>query len=311
MTVRSRTVSLALTAMLALAAVSGCGEDDSRAEDPTPVNGGSSGAADPGQGADPSEDPTADDPASSDDPGTEQTTVPVYLLGDTPIGPRLFREFHRVGADDPLARAAAVVTSGDPIDPDYRSPFPAGGELAAVTYDGGELVVELPDASWTERPAGMSRQEARLAVQALVYTLQGVQQERAPMRTVLDGEPAMLLGVDSGSGMQQAPQLDVLAFVNVTAPEEGATVSGTVHAHGVASSFEATVPWQVRDASGTVVKKGFSTAEGWMDKLYPWETEIDLSGLAPGEYTFVAMTDDPSGGEGGGPTEDTKTIVVQ
>ena len=48
-----------------------------------------------------------------------------------------------------------------------------------------------------------------------------------------------------------------------------------------------------------------------MDKLYPWTAEVDVSGLAPGTYTFVAMTDDPSGGEGAGPTEDTKTIVVQ
>ena len=48
-----------------------------------------------------------------------------------------------------------------------------------------------------------------------------------------------------------------------------------------------------------------------MDKLYPWETEVDVSDLEPGTYTFVALTDDPSGGaEGGGPTEDSKTIVV-
>ncbi len=55
---------------------------------------------------------------------------------------------------------------------------------------------------------------------------------------------------------------------------------------------------------------GFSTAEGWMDKLYPWQTEVDVSSLEPGEYTFVASTDDPSDGEGAGPTEDSKTIVV-
>ena len=65
------------------------------------------------------------------------------------------------------------------------------------------------------------------------------------------------------------------------------------------------------DADGKVVKKGSAAAKGWMDKLYPWETAVDVSGLQPGEYTFVAMTDDPSGGEGGGPTEDTKTIIVQ
>ena len=36
-----------------------------------------------------------------------------------------------------------------------------------------------------------------------------------------------------------------------------------------------------------------------------------MSSLAPGTYSFVAMTDDASGGEGGGPTEDSKTIIVE
>ena len=63
----------------------------------------------------------------------------------------------------------------------------------------------------------------------------------------------------------------------MTAPEQGATVSGTFTASGVSSSFEATTPWQIRDASGAVVLDGFSTAEGWLDKLYPWQTEVDVS----------------------------------
>ena len=87
-------------------------------------------------------------------------------------------------------------------------------------------------------------------------------------------------------------------------------MSGSFTADGVASSFEATVPWEIRQGD-EVVKKGFTTAEGWMDKLYPWEAEVDVSGLAPGEYTFVALTDDPSGGEGFGPSEDSKTITVR
>jgi len=70
------------------------------------------------------------------------------------------------------------------------------------------------------------------------------------------------------------------------------------------------VPWEVRDGSGKKVLDGFATAEGWGDRLYPWESQVDVSGLSPGTYTFVAMTDDPSGGEGAGPTEDTKTIII-
>ena len=40
------------------------------------------------------------------------------------------------------------------------------------------------------------------------------------------------------------------------------------------------------------------------------ELGIDISGLDAGSYTFVASTDDPSGGEGGGPTVDTKDFTV-
>ena len=51
---------------------------------------------------------------------------------------------------------------------------------------------------------------------------------------------------------------------------------------------------------------------GWIERLYPWEVEVDVSGLPFGHYTFVALTDDPSGGtEGFGPASDTRTIIVR
>ena len=37
---------------------------------------------------------------------------------------------------------------------------------------------------------------------------------------------------------------------------------------------------------------------------------IDVSDLAPGDYTLRVQTDDPSGGEGPGPFEDTRTFTV-
>ncbi len=162
-----------------------------------------------------------------------------------------------------------------------------------------------------KRPAGMSRAEARIAVQSLVYTLQGVVQARAKLVAYSpDGEPTSLLGIDTSKGLKNAPQLAVLSLINVTTPEEGATVSGSFTATGVGSSFEATIPWEVRQGD-EVVQQGFTTAEGWMGKLFPWQAEVDVSELAPGEYTFAALTDDPSGGEGFGPSEDTKTITVE
>lgn len=305
MTARKRFTSALAAGALALA-LAGCGDDD-----PSPV-ADDTGKDEPKASQTPSGDasePT--EPVESSGPPADTTTVPVYFVGDTPQGPRLFREFRRVEVDNPLDEAAALLTAGDTADPDYRTLFP-GGQLKSVSYveNAGVFVVELVDGEWEKRGQGMSAAAARLAVQQLVYTVQGVQQKRAPVVVRLDGSPTTLFGIDTSDGVSAAPQLDVLGLVNISTPEQAQEVSGTFVADGVASSFEATVPWQIRQGD-QVVKEGFATANGWVDKLYPWKTEVDVSDLEPGEYTFVAMTDDPSGGEGGGPTEDTKTIIVR
>jgi len=294
---RTRVAALALTAALGTV-LTGCGSDDGS---DTPV------ATDP---ADSSTTPAETELDSETGASEDEVTVPVYFVGDTPQGPRLFREFRTVPADNPLEEAAALMAAGEALDPDYRTAYPDGA-FASVEYADGGFRVVLPDDTWTTTSGLDSSEEAPLAVQQLVYTLQGVQQERVPVTVFVGDSPVTLFGVDTAAGVQAEPQLDVLGLVSITAPEEGATVSGTFTASGVASSFEATVPWEVRQGD-EVVLDGFATAEGWMDKLYPWEAEVDVSGLEPGEYTFVARTDDPSGGaEGAGPHEDSKTITVE
>ncbi|PWN01681.1 hypothetical protein DJ010_16710 [Nocardioides silvaticus] len=297
---------LALTAALTALVLSGCGDDEKEpttADDPA-----SSPAAETSDASSPTE-PTAtvtEEPTESGTTAASTVTVPIFFVADSPQGPRLFSELRAVEDDNPLEEAVAVMTAGDTADPDYRTLFP-GGTFESIEYDGGRFVVTTADDAWSSRASGMTKADAELAVQQLVYTLQGVQGEEAPVVV----EPAgTLFGVDA-TEVGKADELSTRGLVNVTAPAEGETVSGSFTASGAASSFEATVPWQVRDESGKVVVEGFATAEGWIDHLWPWESEVDVSGLAPGTYTFVAMTDDPSDGEGFGPTEDTKTIVVE
>ena len=238
-------------------------------------------------------------------------TVPVYFVGDTPQGPRLFREFRAVPADNPLMEATALMLAGDTLDPDYRTLWPQV-EISDVSATDGLLLVQIPSDGFTERPDGMSKQAANLALQQLVYTLQGVQQERVPVVIKRGGSDFRLFGLPSDTEFSAADPIDVLALVNITAPEQGAVVAGdTLEASGVASSFEANVPWEI-SLGDDVLLDGFATAEGWMDKLYPWETSIDISSLEPGTYRFTARTDDPSGGaEGSGPHEDSKEFTVR
>jgi len=299
MSSRTRLAALASLSALALAGLSGCGDET----DPT------SAGTTPTQAADPGDDDTGEASGEATEDGGP-TTVPVYFVGDTPHGKLLFREFRKVEGDNPALDALALMTAGDALDPDYGTLYP-GGSFASVEIGADKITVGLPDESWTTAPDGMSEDEARLATQQMVYTVQGVAQDRLPVSIELDGEPADLFGL--AGEVSNDPELDVRALVNVTTPEEGATVSGTFTASGASSSFEATTPWQIRKggADGEVVKDGFATSEGWQDKLYPWESEVDVSDLPAGDYTFVAMTDDPSGGEGGGPTVDTKSITIK
>lgn len=302
MNARARTAALLSATVLVLA---GCG-DDPTVTDPGSADGPTGKHRSRDASTAPSTDLSTDagSPTAEPSEGTSGTTVPVYYAGRTPDGRRLFREFRRV--DGAPLDGALTLAAGESLDPDYRSLLPTG-TFSGATADGS---IPLPDDSWTRRPPGMSMSQALLAVQQLVYTAQGVLQKRAPITfTDGDGNATQIFGIASEDGFTAADPIRTLALMNITTPEQGQTVSGSFTAEGVGSSFEATVPWELRRGD-RVVKKGSTTAEGWMDRLYPWQARVDVSGLQPGEYTFVAMTDDPSADEGPGPTADSKTIVV-
>lgn len=290
---------------LCIGLLGACGDDEPDASGP--ASGTSSSApTDATDATTAASTPTAPTPGETPDPDV----IPVYYVGDTPQGDRLYREFTQVSGVDPLVAAAAALTAGDPVDPDYRTLWPSG-RFASVEQTDEAFVVDVADEAWLTR-GGLDAPRARLAVQQLVLTLQGVAGERLPVVVEHDGRAAdTLLGVPVGAGLTARPQLEVLALVNITEPAEGTAVTGTITANGRASSFEATVPWTIENRAGKVVLDGFATAEGWIDKLHPWTTEIDVSSLPPGRYTFIARTDDPSDGEGGGPHVDTKRITIE
>lgn len=288
------TALLAASLTLGLAA---CGEDTT---EPT--------GSTPNVSTTPSESPS-ETPSASETPDAQ--AVGVYLVGESATGARLFREFQRLEGD-PLTAAAQAVDGGETRDPDYRTLWP-GQTVVDAEKTSTSIEVALNADAFTEAPDGMDEFEATLAIQQMVWTLQGVAGERLPVQFVRSTGPETLFGVDVSKPVKAAQWDDVLAYVNVTTPEEGSTHARDkkLKASGVASAFEATVQWKILQGSKPVLD-GFATAEGWMDKLYPWETTIDISSLEPGEYTFVAADSDAvEGDEGMGATEDTKTFTVR
>jgi hypothetical protein len=284
-------------------------------------------------------DTTAEpEPAASDTPSVEPTEPPVqpspsptqappttpggvvgvYWVGDTPAGPRLYREFREnTGpSSDDLGFAVATALDGGPDDPDYRSGWPKEASWDSADFD-GELVTIGLTGDLHDRPAGMSRAQAGLAIQQLVFTAQAaVQQGRVPVQLLLNGERTdQVLGEPASEPLANAPVIETLSHVSITEPMEGATVSGDrLELSGVANSFEANVIVRLQRFEGTeIVAEEPFTAEGWMgDQLFPFSGTLDLSGVVPGRYVLSAMTDDPSGGaEGPGAFTDTRTITVE
>ena len=278
-----------------------------------------------------SQAPVVDDPAAGESTSPTSTPEesetaghleripwPVYYVRETPMGPRLAAEWHDVPASNPFDEALALVAQ-DPNDPDYRTAWPASLTVVGTSFDGigedGFFGVELGIGDDLARPSGMSEQDARLALAQVARTLQGVgPRTRAAVDFWQDRRAVdTLLGVDMGEHLQTGPDLEELVLMNVASPPEGAVVTeGTLRASGWHNGFEATVWWRVLDGKEVLLEDALVSG-GWMEeRLFPWEVDVDVSDLPPGEYTFVAGNDDPTGGtEGMGTSEDTKTFVIE
>ena len=226
----------------------------------------------------------------------------VYYVGDTPSGPRLFREFHRVGGGASPEVAAQLVTQ-QPYDPDYYTVWPEDS-IASVDVRDGVINVTVSSSYVHDRPAGMTERQAELGLQQLVYSVQAGQGRRLPVQLRLGRNPVdAVFGVPTSEPITNEPDLDVLSLVVINDPVEGLQVHDSFIAHGAASSFEGNVPWELRDPEGAVVRSGQAIA-GMDDHLIDWDTDpIDVSDLDPGKYVFVATTDD-------GAFTDTRTVVV-
>jgi hypothetical protein len=265
------------------------------------VLSGDVGTTDAGPG--PAAGPTAT-ASATEPPGTRDVTA--WFVGDTSHGQRLFPEAYAVAGEFSIDRTVEHSVTGDAADPDYRSLWPEGTTVQRAQLQDAVLSVDLAG-DLTERPAGMSRTEAELALQQVVRSAQSAARSSLPVLFLLDGYPTPTLLGQATDRPLRASSDDLLAQVQVTSPADGATVTSPFTVTGRAAAFEANVQWELVDGGDTVVKKGFTTAEECCT-LSPYSFEV----TAPaGTYTLVVHDEDASGGEGLPPWQDTKKITVK
>jgi hypothetical protein len=277
---------------------------------------GTTGAQDPGfanesptAGAKDGTDEPSDGPSS---PQANPVTVPVYYVGDTGRGPRLFREFHTLPGSGhvPMTLALNEAVAGTSDDGDYRTDWPASTTVdpRVRAFDGGAITVHLRNSEMDlrERPDNMSPDVASMAVEQLIYTAQAGTRTRAPVQFTLNGEPTeAVLGVPAAEPLSEGDPTEVLAQVWIIEPAEGAKVESGFEVTGLANAFEANVQWELMQGE-EVVESGFTTAEECCT-MAPYSFTVKAP---PGDYTLVVHDSDPSGGEGFPPWEDTKNITI-
>ena len=239
--------------------------------------------------------------------------IPVYYVAQSQRSFRLYREFRAVpDVGGPVASAVSAMTRLAPLDPDYLTPWRPASRTA-VSQAGNNVKVDLSADAFSNTNVGSELAEA--AIQQLVYTATAAaSQSGSPATTVTitqDGKPADVWGVlRIGAATPRAPLLDVQGQAWVTSPQEGdALKAGKVTFTGFGTSFEATFGWVVRTAAGTTLARGSAMGGTGTGGFGPLSFSAQL---APGTYTVVLSTDDPSGGaEGRGPATDDKTFSVR
>jgi hypothetical protein len=274
------------------------------------------GTTDAGPGPAPATQPSEpSEPAqtsATEPPGGTPVTVSVYYAGETSRGTLLFKETHQVALDNPALAAARLAVVGAASDPDYRTLWPQGTNVTAVSFDGnghgdqGTATVALSGDGLTAKPTGTG--DGLLALQQLAYTVQDALGARAPLQFTVDGTHAdTVLGQPVSQGVETQSADSVQSPVQIDTPADGATVDRTFTVSGRAAAFEANVQWELMQGD-TVAEKRFTTAAECCT-LSPFSFEVTAPG--PGDYTLVVHDEDVSGGEGSGPVKDTKRITVR
>ena len=295
---------LAVPLLAPLLLLVGCGDDTGTT---TPSDSPSaSTSTSPGESpSEPASESPSESPSesASESPG-EPVTAGVYYVIDTRTGFRLARELRDLPGEDPATAAVEAMIAG-PQDPDYATTWNPATEVLSVTRPKKAIVVDL---SADARTANVGSEGAGLMIQQLVYTVTEAVDAKAPVRLLIEGKPAGELwgAVSWDKPVRRADPLDVRLLVQIDVPREGATSSSPLTVSGDAATFEANVPWRVLDAKGKVVKRGFTTTSEGMT-FAPYSFTVRLK---PGTYTVEITEDDPSGGEGGTPMVDTRTVTI-
>ena len=194
-----------------------------------------------------------------------------------------------IAATPAVARAALTELLAGPTEEEaasgLASAIPAGTSLRDVSVSGGVATVDL-DGTFDDGGGSASMLGRVAQVVATLTRFPTV--DRVAFR--IDGRPVEAIGgegvvvdppVGRGAIEEQTPQ------ILVESPLPGDTVTSPIRLRGTANVFEATVSIDVKDETGKVVRRTFTTATSGTGTRGTFDTTLALPGRK-GKVTVVA-----------------------
>lgn len=205
--------------------------------------------------------------------------VPVYWLGET--NGLLYREFLPAeSSGDPIAAAVWAMTSAEPLDDDYYSPWQNASAVNTSISPDNVITVDISSDSFT---TGVDAETAARAVQQLVYTATAA---AANSGLIASGSPSSVrLLVDGKAGYNAFGRIvlgsDLRRDVSAVAPvwiinpqESSVRTDRTVIIQGSTTTTDTSLEWRVRRVDG-----GGVPAEDVVDGTVPVEAGTGTVGL--------------------------------
>ena len=227
-------------------------------------------------------DETTPPPTTTETTTTSQTTtqesssVAVYFLRGENVSPVR----RTIAATPAVARAALTELLAGPTEEEaasgLASAIPAGTSLRDVSVSGGVATVDL-DGTFDDGGGSASMLGRVAQVVATLTRFPTV--DRVAFR--IDGRPVEAIGgegvvvdppVGRGAIEEQTPQ------ILVESPLPGDTVTSPIRLRGTANVFEATVSIDVKDETGKVVRRTFTTATSGTGTRGTFDTTLALPG---------------------------------
>ncbi|TKV26868.1 GerMN domain-containing protein [Arthrobacter sp. NamB2] len=249
-----------------------------------------------------------------------QPLLPVYWLGGVDGQDRLFREFLRAptgSVGDPIADAVRLMTSSEPLDPDYHSPWRAASSVSSSISTKNVITLDISSDAFD---ASLTPDEARLALQQLVHTATAA---AASAALIAGGESSsVVVLVDGAAGYRAFDAIDLdgeltrdastLAPVWIIDPQEGVGSDGSLTIHGLGPASEESLNWRVDRLADSTSEAGTGGTDLFRDGRVDIVPEEGAPGaysfsvtLPPGQYEISVSV--PTDGE----AADTKNVLVR